>query len=335
MAQIFGTSKNWKLVLFQLKTQDLSANSAEEIRVLHDKLIEKYELSLIDSLQKTEKNISEINTKIHQEKLLRDEKLKDLALEYSNKIELLESKLENIKWDRKIYNIIRNYFRYRRDKRKLDLLITEFSERRVTLGRAVLALELELDNLVQKKNDIAHESCKIIKDQIDYLNILMNSNEFADSIAEFEIIKHLDSDPNILYIFNNLVGKTTLGPNLLGSGSKEYNIDHLVVTKAGLFAIFIQRPGDVLIKTESFLPVTQYLFDRIKGDIPEITIRSIGTFIGKIPEGMTSNIVKVLPINEIAVYIGWFQEELLSEINLKLLIERIHTIFLLDINSSD
>lgn len=335
MAQIFGTSKNWKLVLFQLKTQDLSANSAEEIRVLHDKLIEKYELSLIDSLQKTEKNISEINTKIHQEKLLRDEKLKDLALEYSNNIEQLESKLGKNKRDRKIYNIIRNHFRNRRDKRKLDQLINEFSERRVTLGKADLARELELDILVQKKNEIARESCKIIKEQIDFLDILIGSNEFSGSIAEFEMIKHLGSDPNILYIFNNLIAKTNLESNFLGSGSKENKIDHLVVTKAGLFAIFIQRPGEFLIKTESILPIIQYLVDRIKGDLPEITIRSIGTFIGKSPEEMTSTFVKVLPIHEIAGYIDWFQEDLLSENNLSSLIERIQSIFLLDINSTD
>jgi hypothetical protein len=333
MASIYGTSKVWGEIKKKLEAIKLKADHPREIEPLLERCTQAYEHQLKQVRQRLASEISILEQEIAQEREKSWSSLKTFS-EYSTlEIAQIEANLDLLKHDHSVFNLIRNYFRTRRETRRLAKLREELDHQRGTIELPAHTKEIELEQKKAQRDEITRQECQEIIAQIDFLKSISGSQELASASAEIELQEYLKPLPRNVHIFNNVNLRVSRGFLFEGMWLINAHIDILLVTPAGLFAIEvknwskqIEEKGSTANPYEPIKRAAQLCYEIIKPDFPGVTVRSILAYRGHTAEYQNSGIVKVLPLTEVQAYINWFTDNTLTEQSLQKMITRIQEI---------
>ena len=330
MANIHGTTKAWGAIKAKLDVLQLSADRPSEIEPLLERCQLEYEQQIKQVRLKLKNEIAQLKQEVYQEEEKAKINLEAISEDGAKEIKQLEEKLEILKHDRNIFNFFRNYFRSRHVARRLADLRKNVIVEQQKIGQSVHAKEVDLDRKKSRVDELARQECREVLKQIEYLRGILGSQELANAIAEQELQDYLSQFPDNCHIINNVAITVERGVLFEGKWLINAQIDQLVITPSGLFAIEIKnwnkQPGDKGSPGNPYEPIkraAQLCYEVIKSEFPGITVRSILAYRGRPPDNLSSGIVKALPLPEVPIYINWFKDNSLSNQAIQLLLTRL------------
>ena len=330
MASIYGTSKEWGAIKSKLAQVQLSAEHPSEIEPILDRCQSEYEQQIKQVRQKLKTEITQLKQEILQVEEKTQANKASVSENKSLEIEQSEATLEVIKQDRSVFNLVRNFFRSRRENEKLAGLRTSLKDEHSQIESPLHAKEIELQQKKAQIDELARQECHEVLAQIEVLRGILASPELVGASAEAELLDYLRRLPDQCHIINNVVMKVDKGVLFEGIWLINAQIDQLVLTPSGLFAIgiksWVKQPGEKEATSDPYDPIkraAQLCYEMIKAEFPGTTVRSILAYRGRPPEATNPGIVKALPLSEVPTYITWFKDNTLSERTIHLLLAKL------------
>lgn len=150
---------------------------------------------------------------------------------------------------------------------------------------------------------------------------LLHSTELAGAEAELAVIDRLRMLPSSTVVFNDVRLQATRHIHFDGVALMSAQIDHVVLTPAGVFLIETKRWSHRFVDSGDFhSPFDQasrasYLcYDLLRESFGQTRVRSIIACVGSLPEAPRDSYIKVLRPESLNGYISWFRNvELTSE----------------------
>jgi len=150
---------------------------------------------------------------------------------------------------------------------------------------------------------------------------LLNSTELAGAEAELAVIDRLRMLPSSTVVFNDVQLQATRHIHFDGTALMSAQIDHVVLTPAGVFVIETKRWSHRFVESGDFYsPFDQvsrasYLcYDLLRESFGNTRVRSIIACVGSLPEAPCDSYIKVVRPESLNSYISGFRNvELASE----------------------
>ena len=156
---------------------------------------------------------------------------------------------------------------------------------------------------------------RILQENIATLEALPKSPEYAGARAELEVIMKLRGLPGNYVVMNNLQLHTRRFIKFDGVPLQSAQIDHLVLSPAGIFVIETKRWSESFTKSGSYhnpfdqVQRARYLCaDLLKPGFGKVPVRSIILTEGALPSAPPDSYVKVLHLDDLNGYITWFKK---------------------------
>lgn len=204
--------------------------------------------------------------------------------------------------------------------RALEIRINTLQEERHLVRRffnwfRVRKLQSEIKDLLIEHSHYSHE----LDHTIARVGLLLNSAELAGAEAEFAVIDQLRKLPPSTIVFNDVFLEADRHINFDGVALISAQIDHVVLTPAGVFVIETKRWSQRFVASgEFFNPFDQvsragYLcYDLLRQRYGKIRVRSVIASFGDLPAPPSNSYVKVVRPESLANYIAGFQNVELS-----------------------
>jgi hypothetical protein len=145
---------------------------------------------------------------------------------------------------------------------------------------------------------------------------LLVSPEMAGARAELDVIARLAQLPASYTVLNDVRLTANRHIRFNGAALQSAQIDHLVLSPAGVFVIETKRWSTQFTEFGRYhdpFDQTQraaYLcYDQLRRRFGNIRVRSIIACAGKLPSAPQDSRIKVLPVPELAGYISWFRQQ--------------------------
>ncbi len=316
MARIDGTSKSWQQIVNLLAEIDLRVEEPGEIQPLLAEHRHQLALKTAEAEKKAREQLKPIETEIRIEKENIQNGPAERLAELEEDIQQVKLHLELFRLERGILGRAGNWFRIRREKKKLRRLEANHNE----IARRLERLLGEQDRiLAEKRAAIEAETAGAYRDlniKINTLQKALESKELAAASLELEMLEHLRALPDSVRVLNGIRLEANSALNLDGKLFWSGKIDHLVITPSGLFAIGVWRggqpdptEGDPL---EQIRRATHLCHELLKFDFPGITARAVLACRGHAPQSPHGAYVKSLPLGEVSGYINWFKDNSLG-----------------------
>jgi hypothetical protein len=150
--------------------------------------------------------------------------------------------------------------------------------------------------------------------KIARVQLLLNSAEVAGAEAELAVIDHLRMLPSSAVVFNNVRLEATRHIRFDGAGLMSAQIDHVVLTPAGVFVIETKRwsrrfveSGDFYDPFEQVRRANYLCYDLLRESFGKIRVRSIIACVGSLPNAPRDSYVKVVRPESLTAYIAGFR----------------------------
>jgi hypothetical protein len=147
------------------------------------------------------------------------------------------------------------------------------------------------------------------------LDTIRESAELAGARAELDVIASLARLPDEYTVFSDIRLSAERYIHFNGAPLQSAQIDHLVLTPAGIFVIETKRWSRKFIESGDYhdpFDQTQraaYLcYDQLRRRFGKIRVRSIVACAGQLPSAPKNSHVKVLAVPELIGYISWFKQ---------------------------
>jgi hypothetical protein len=322
MAKVIGTSRAWKSILSMLADVNLRVEYPREIKPLLDDLKKQFGEKLAEAREQIQQQLEPITAEVEIEKENIEKGSAGRLAELAENIHETQLTLELYQLDKGLFGRVRNLYRIRRQEKKLHGLETERDEVNTHLKR----LLDEQDNILAERHaSIEAEIVRQyedVKNKVVILEKVEASKELAEALIEMEMLEQLRALPDNTRVINAVDLETEQAVRLEGKSFWRVQIDHLVITPSGLFAIKIHHGGkqDSKDSTDPFEQAkraSHLCYELLKHDFPGITVRAVLAHRGHVRENQQSAYVKTLPINEVAGYIYWFKDNTLSEASIE------------------
>jgi Nuclease-related domain len=144
--------------------------------------------------------------------------------------------------------------------------------------------------------------------------LLLHSAELAGAVAELAVIDSLRALPSSAVVFNDVRLKSNRYIRFNGAALMSAQIDHVVLTPAGVFVIETKRWSQSFVKSGDFYnPFDQisranYLcYDLLRESFGKTRVRSIIACGGSLPDPPRESYIKVLQPENLTGYISWFR----------------------------
>lgn len=145
---------------------------------------------------------------------------------------------------------------------------------------------------------------------------LLSSGELAGARAELDVIAQLAQLPTNYTVFNDVRLSADRHIRFNGATLQSAQIDHLVLSPAGVFVIETKRWSTHFAESGRYhdpFDQTQraaYLcYDQLRRRGGKIRVRSIIACAGRLPSAPQDSRIKVLPVAELVGYISWFRQQ--------------------------
>lgn len=149
---------------------------------------------------------------------------------------------------------------------------------------------------------------------IAYVRSLLNSPELAGAQAELAVIDRLRMLPSSAVVFNDVRLEATRHIHFNGAALMSAQIDHVVLTPAGVFVIETKNWGHRFVEAGDFYdPFEQvsrasYLcYDLLRENFGKTRVRSIIASVGRLPNAPADSYVKVVSPERLNGYISGFR----------------------------
>jgi len=204
-----------------------------------------------------------------------------------------------------------------RETRITTLAVERGFFKRILNWFRIRALKAEIATL--HKADSHYSSA--LDQTIARVRSLLNSTEFAGAEAELAVIDRLRMLPSSTVVFNDVRLQATRYIHFDGTALMSAQIDHVVLTPAGVFVIETKRWSHRFVESGDFYsPFDQvsrasYLcYDLLRERFGNTRVRSIIVCVGSLPEAPRDSYIKVVRPESLNSYISWFRNvELASE----------------------
>ncbi|MBK6879263.1 MAG: NERD domain-containing protein [Elusimicrobia bacterium] len=150
---------------------------------------------------------------------------------------------------------------------------------------------------------------------INKLTVLLKSRELMGAKAEVEVISRLSRLPAGHTVFNDLRLIANRYIYFDGAALQSAQIDHLVLSPAGVFVIETKRwskhfveSGDYHDPFDQIRRAAYLCYDELREAFGKIHVRSVIACAGELPSAPEGSYVKVLPVDELVGYISWFRQ---------------------------
>ncbi len=147
------------------------------------------------------------------------------------------------------------------------------------------------------------------------LDTVRESAELVGARAEFDVIACLARLPDEYTVFSDIQLSAERYIHFNGAPLQSAQIDHLVLTPAGVFVIETKRWSRKFVESGDYhnpFDQTQraaYLcYDQLRRQFGKIRVRSIIACAGQLPSIPKNSHVKVLAVPELIGYISWFKQ---------------------------
>jgi len=304
--------KRTKFEVEQRKVEDISKISAEKSRKIRDneqqikdiknrqsfvqikeqKDIERIRVTLNNNrekLQYFEHNRSEIMAKRRQhiDRVTADSKEKRIKYVKNQQYSIQSKEIENIQ---KLHTTLDNY-------------------------------RQKLQYLEQNKPAVMAKRRQFLDDEIESLKKIMFSKEWKGAITELEVIESLRYLPNTFYVLNDVHLRISPPIYVQKKAVLSAQIDHLVITPAGIFVIetkhwskqFVES-GDFFDPYEQVTRASYLCYKLLELNFnKDVKTRSIVAYQGYLPKKKENDYIKVLKIQEVSKYILWFKSAIFSD----------------------
>jgi Nuclease-related domain len=143
---------------------------------------------------------------------------------------------------------------------------------------------------------------------------LLNSAEMAGAEAELAVIDHLRMLPSSAVVFNNVRLEATRHIRFDGAGLMSAQIDHVVLTPAGVFVVetkcwsrsFVES-GDFYNPFEQVSRANYLCYDLLRESFGKMRVRSIIACVGSLPDPPRDSYIKVVRPEGLTSYISGFR----------------------------
>lgn len=185
------------------------------------------------------------------------------------------------------------------------------------------ALNARIDDLHAK--DLAYATD--LDQTIARVRTVLVSPEFAGAQAECSIIERLRTLPSSMTVFNDVRLEATRYIHFNGAALMSAQIDHVVLSPAGVFVVETKRwsrrfveSGDFHDPFEQISRANYLCFDLLRQRFGKTRVRSIIASGGNLPPAPSDSYIKVLRPDDLARYIASFR-------NVELTPERLRDIY--------
>lgn len=180
-----------------------------------------------------------------------------------------------------------------------------------------------------RKLHYEHSLYLVYLDQtIERVRALIHSAELSGAEAELSVIEYLSKLPDHVVVFNDVRLRATRHIYFDGVTLQSAQIDHVVLTRAGIFIIETKRwsrnfveSGDYHNPFDQVSRANYLCYDLLRQRFGKIHVRSIIASEGTLPDPPKQTYIKVLRPKALADYIGYFRDVELPEEQFKELFE--------------
>lgn len=197
-----------------------------------------------------------------------------------------ESSIATLRAERGIWRSFVNWFRIRGCKRAIAHLHTEERQYIATLSK-----------------------------NIRRVDALRESGELAGARAELDVIARLARLSAGHTVFNDIRLTADRYIHFNGAPLQSAQIDHLVLSPAGVFVIETKRWSRHFVESGVYhnpfdqIQRAAYLcYDQLRREFGKIHVRSVIACAGQLPSAPEDTYVKVLDVPELIGYISWFRQ---------------------------
>ena len=172
-----------------------------------------------------------------------------------------------------------------------------------------------LENNIVSLHELERRYAGILQENIAALEAMYRSPEYAGAHAELDVIIQLRDLPGNYVVMNNLQLHARRFIKFDGVPLQSAQIDHLVLSPAGIFIIETKRWSENFTKYGSYhnpfaqVQRARYLCaDILKPRFGKLPVRSIILTEGALPPAPPDSYVKVLHLDDLNGYITWFKQ---------------------------
>lgn len=158
-----------------------------------------------------------------------------------------------------------------------------------------------------------------LDETITHVRSLLESVELAGANAELAVIECLRALPSSAIVFNDIQLRATRFIQFEGKALMSAQIDHVVLTPAGVFVIETKYWSPRFVESGNFFdPFEQvsrasYLcYDLLRETFGKTRVRSIIACFGKLPEAPRGSYIKVVRPESLTTFISGFRSVELS-----------------------
>lgn len=313
MAKILGASGAWQTILSMLSEVGLQVQHPREIQALLDEHKKQLETEQKKAQQKIKRTIRPIHREIEAEK-------DNIRSGIVGRTAELESEIHQIELSLELYRLDKNLlhrFRIARTERRLQRRQQDLKEANERLNRLLAEQD---GQLAEKRGALETEilaQTRATAVKVETLEKALGAKELTEAVTELEMLAVLSQLPDGVCVVNNVRLEAERGTRFQGKSFWEAQIDHLVITPAGLFTINLRhaaKPAGADTSASFYEQVARashLCYELLKQDFPGVTVRGIVAHRGHAPE-QSNNYVKTLPFSEVNGYITWFKDNTLN-----------------------
>ena len=151
MASIYGTGGEWKEIVAHLETCQLKVEHPREIGPLLQSCAKEFEQQFVQARKTIEAEIAVLEQEIAQEKEKVRVELEKFADEHALEIKQAELTVDFYRHDRSLFNIVRSFFRIRRETGKLEGLHQTLQDYRDEIEHNLREKEAQLEQIKASK----------------------------------------------------------------------------------------------------------------------------------------------------------------------------------------
>jgi hypothetical protein len=149
---------------------------------------------------------------------------------------------------------------------------------------------------------------------IVHIRSLLNSSELAGAEAEIAVIDRLRMLPSSAAVFNDVRLQATRFIHFNGAALMSAQIDHVVLTHAGVFVVetknwshrFVES-GDFYDPFDQISRASYLCYDLLRERFGKTRVRSVIACVGKLPDAPRDSYIKVVSPERLNSYISGFR----------------------------
>lgn len=162
----------------------------------------------------------------------------------------------------------------------------------------------------EERHYVANLAANILR-----LDTVRESAELVGARTEVDVIASLARLPDEYTVFSDIRLSAERYIHFNGAPLRSAQIDHLVLTPAGVFVIETKRwslkfveSGDYHDPFDQTQRAAYLCYDQLRRQFGKIRVRSIIACAGQLPSAPKDSHVKVLAVPELIGYISWFKQ---------------------------